>query len=51
MVGRNFGISGVLAKTDIVLNYTFWLGTFPGLGEEQLDYIADKLEEFFGVNF
>jgi CDP-6-deoxy-D-xylo-4-hexulose-3-dehydrase len=24
---------------------------YPGLYEEHLDYIADKLEEFFGVNF
>ncbi|MDH1701139.1 lipopolysaccharide biosynthesis protein RfbH [Comamonas terrigena] len=51
MAGRNFRISGELANTDTVMNQTFWLGTFPALGQEQLDYIADKLEEFFGVNF
>lgn len=51
MAGRNFRVSGELTNTDTVMNQTFWLGTFPGLGEEQLDYIADKLEEFFGVNF
>ena len=51
MAGRNFRISGELTNTDIVMNQTFWLGTFPALGQEQLDYIAQKLEEFFGVNF
>ncbi|WP_046114685.1 lipopolysaccharide biosynthesis protein RfbH [Aquincola tertiaricarbonis] len=51
MAGRNFRVSGQLTNTDIVMNQTFWLGTFPALGEEQLDYIAEKLEEFFGVNF
>jgi CDP-6-deoxy-D-xylo-4-hexulose-3-dehydrase len=51
MAGRNFRISGELTNTDVVMNQTFWLGTFPALGSEQLDYIADKLEEFFGVNF
>jgi CDP-6-deoxy-D-xylo-4-hexulose-3-dehydrase len=51
MVGRAFRVSGELTNTDIVMNQTFWLGTFPGLGEPQLDYIADKLEEFFGLNF
>jgi CDP-6-deoxy-D-xylo-4-hexulose-3-dehydrase len=51
MVGRNFRVSGELTNTDIVMNQTFWLGTFPALGEEQLDYIAHKLEEFFGLNF
>ncbi|MFN7197585.1 MAG: lipopolysaccharide biosynthesis protein RfbH [Hylemonella sp.] len=51
MAGRNFRVSGQLTNTDIVMNQTFWLGTFPALGEEQLDYIAEKLEEFFGVSF
>ena len=51
MAGRNYRISGELTNTDIVMNQTFWLGTFPALGQEQLDYIADKLEEFFGLNF
>ena len=51
MAGRNFRVSGELTNTEIVMNQTFWLGTFPGLGEQQLDYIAEKLKEFFGVNF
>ncbi|WP_159874904.1 lipopolysaccharide biosynthesis protein RfbH [Aquitalea denitrificans] len=51
MAGRNFRVSGELANTDVVMNQTFWLGTFPGLSKEQLDYIAEKLEAFFGVNF
>jgi CDP-6-deoxy-D-xylo-4-hexulose-3-dehydrase len=51
MAGRNFRISGELTNTDVVMNQTFWLGTFPALDEAQLDYIAEKLEEFFGVNF
>ena len=51
MSGRNSRISGDLTNTDIVMNQTFWLGTFPGLEHEHLDFIADKIEEFFGVNF
>lgn len=51
MAGRSFRVSGDLTNTDVVMNQTFWLGTFPALGEPQLDYIADRLEEFFGVNF
>jgi len=51
MAGRNFRISGELTNTDVVMNQTFWLGTFPALGEPQLDFIAEKLEEFFGLNF
>jgi CDP-6-deoxy-D-xylo-4-hexulose-3-dehydrase len=51
MVGRNYRVSGELTNTDIVMNQTFWLGTFPGLGEAQLDFIADKIEEFLGLSF
>jgi CDP-6-deoxy-D-xylo-4-hexulose-3-dehydrase len=51
MAGRNFRVSGELTNTDVVMNQTFWLGTFPGLDEPQLDYITHKLEEFFGINF
>ncbi len=51
MIGRNFRVSGDLTNTDVVMNQTFWLGTFPALDAPQLDYVADKLEEFFGVNF
>ena len=51
MAGRNYRVASSLANTDVVMNQTFWLGTFPALGEPQLDYIADKLEAFFGLNF
>ncbi|MBH9553881.1 lipopolysaccharide biosynthesis protein RfbH [Inhella gelatinilytica] len=51
MAGRNFRVASSLANTDVVMNQTFWLGTFPGLDTPQLDYIADKLEAFFGLNF
>ncbi len=49
MEGRRYRISGSLSNTDVVMNQTFWVGTFPALQEEQLSYIADKLEAFFGV--
>jgi CDP-6-deoxy-D-xylo-4-hexulose-3-dehydrase len=51
MIGRNFRISGELTNTNTVMNQTFWLGVWPGLTHEQLDYVVDKLEEFFGLNF
>ena len=51
MIGKNFRISGTLTNTDVVMNQTFWLGVFPALQEPQLDYVAQKLEEFFGLGF
>ncbi len=51
MLGKNFRVSGELTNTDTVMNQTFWLGVYPGLTSEHLDYIVEKLEEFFGLNF
>jgi CDP-6-deoxy-D-xylo-4-hexulose-3-dehydrase len=51
MIGRNFRVSGKLTNTDTVMNQTFWLGVWPGLTTQQLDYVVEKLEEFFGLNF
>ena len=48
--GRQYRISGELKNTDIVMNNTFWIGVYPGLSEPMLDYIAEKLETFFGIN-
>jgi len=46
-----YRIVGDLINTDITMNQTLWLGIYPGLGEAQLDYIAEKLEDFFGIGF
>jgi CDP-6-deoxy-D-xylo-4-hexulose-3-dehydrase len=51
MIGKNYRISGELTNTDVVMNQTFWLGVFPGLNNEHLDYIATRLEEFLGIGF
>ncbi|MCG2586638.1 lipopolysaccharide biosynthesis protein RfbH [Massilia sp. TS11] len=49
MQGRNYRISGELTNTDRVMNDTFWIGVYPGLTREMLDFVVDKLETFFGV--
>ena len=41
-----YRIVGDLINTDITMNQTLWLGIYPGLGEAQLDYIAEKMENF-----
>jgi CDP-6-deoxy-D-xylo-4-hexulose-3-dehydrase len=51
MIGRNYRISGDLANTDRVMMDTFWIGVYPGLTREMLDFVVEKLEAFFGVNF
>ena len=38
-------VVGELTNTDIVMNDVFWVGVYPALREEHLDYIALKIEE------
>ena len=49
--GRTYRISGELTNTDIIMNNTFWIGVYPGLSEEMLSFVVEKLEAFCGVNF
>ncbi|TRW92188.1 lipopolysaccharide biosynthesis protein RfbH [Candidatus Methylobacter oryzae] len=47
--GRNYRISGDLTRTDDIMNNTFWIGVYPGLSEQMLDYAAGQIEAFLGV--
>lgn len=49
--GRSYRISGELTNTDSVMNNTFWIGVYPGLTEEMLRFVVEKIEAYFGVNF
>lgn len=46
-----YRVQGYLTNTDIIMNRSFWIGVYPGLGTEQLQYVIDKFEEFFGLSF
>lgn len=46
-----YRVVGELTHTDKTMNDTFWIGVQPALTEEHLDFVCDKLEEFFGLNF
>ena len=49
--GKSYRVSGNLKNTDIIMNNTCWIGVYPGLSEEHLDFVVDQFETFFGVNF
>lgn len=51
MIGREYRVVGDLTHTDITMNHTFWVGVFPALDTEHLDYIALQIEQFLGIGF
>lgn len=46
MAGRPHRAVGALANSDIVMNRTFWIGVYPGLGEPAIDYVIDTIRSF-----
>ena len=44
---KNFKISDNLLNTDFIMNNTFWVGIFPGIGEEELTFTAQIIKNCF----
>jgi CDP-6-deoxy-D-xylo-4-hexulose-3-dehydrase len=44
--GWEYRVVGEMTNTDYVMNNVFWIGVFPGLTKEMLDYIAATATEF-----
>ena len=49
MQGRAYRVAGLLTNADIITERSFWIGVYPGLTPEMLDYAADRIGEFLGV--
>ncbi len=43
--GTGYRICGELANTDQIMRDSFWIGVYPGMTEEQLAYMAEKICE------
>ena len=43
-LNRNFKISGNLKNTDYIMSNTFWVGVYPGLGEDELSFITKVIK-------
>jgi len=44
-------VVGSLENADFVMGNTFWIGVYPALTEEMLDFVAGKIEAYFGVGY
>ena len=46
-IGTPRRVIGDLKNSDIVMNDTFWIGVWPGLSEQMLDYVINQLHNCF----
>jgi CDP-6-deoxy-D-xylo-4-hexulose-3-dehydrase len=47
----DYRVVGELTYTDKTMNDTFWIGVQPALTNNHLDFVVEKMEEFFGLSF
>ncbi len=45
--GTKYRIIGDLKNTDIVMNKTFFIGVYPGITDEMINYVVETFDSFF----
>lgn len=43
--GKGYRVAGSLENTDRIMNDTFWVGVYPGMTDEMIDYMAETITE------
>jgi CDP-6-deoxy-D-xylo-4-hexulose-3-dehydrase len=46
MQGRDFRVHGDLANSDKAMRDAFWIGVYPGLGEDHIGFMVDTIRAF-----
>ncbi len=46
--GEGYRIAGDLSVTDRIMRDTFWVGVYPGMTDEMIDYMAEAIREAVG---
>ncbi|MBT4327438.1 MAG: lipopolysaccharide biosynthesis protein RfbH [Thaumarchaeota archaeon] len=46
---KNYKTFGTLENTDLVMNNGFWIGVFPGLTQEMLQYVVEEFKNFINL--
>lgn len=43
----SYRVVGKLNNTDFIMNNTFWIGVWPGINKEMIDYIVAQFKKYF----
>ena len=46
MLEKKFRVVGSLNNTSTIMNNTFWIGVYPGLTHQELDFVVDQIKKF-----
>ena len=44
--GKDYRVASVLLHTDVIMNRALWIGVYPGMSLEKLDYMAESIRSF-----
>ena len=44
--GSDYRVIGDLPNTDKIMNDSFWIGLYPGMGDDAIEYMVAKIREF-----
>jgi CDP-6-deoxy-D-xylo-4-hexulose-3-dehydrase len=47
MLNKQYRVSGSLRISDIIMQQSFWIGLYPGLKKQNLEYISKVFHEYF----
>ncbi len=44
--GTDYRVVGELVNTDKIMNDSFWIGVYPGMRKEEIDYMQNTISKF-----
>lgn len=48
--GKGYRVVGELRNTERIMNDTFWIGVYPGMNDEMIDFMVDTIKNYFKEN-
>lgn len=48
---EGYRVVGDMKNTDVVMNNTFWIGVYPGMTKEKLDYMINTIKSYMKAKF
>jgi len=46
VTGEGYRVIGKLVNTDIIMNQTFWIGVYPGMNNDIIDFMVKSIYDF-----